>query len=212
MLGFLLLGDRLTLTELAALVAVLAGLLLTTRIAENGQTDVASADGVIITPVGLRRRVASAVRVRSGGLPRREVGLALLSAFAYALGNVIRSDAVREWNEPVIGGLLGAATATFLYFSVHTSPRELWCQVQRGDRRGILLWSLSGALTVSAQICVIAATRHIEVAVAIAISSPLPVIVVPASLLLFGNQERLTWRTAAGICLILAGVGSLLLV
>lgn len=221
-LGFLFLHERLRLGDLAAMAAVLGGLLLTSRVREQEAPQVAPVEAAVLVgnavgavpPAGRsapRDGMMSRLRQPTVALPRREIGLALFSALAYAIGNVIRSDAVHRWSEPILGGLLGASAGTAVYLVVHTSPRELWRGVRVADRTGVALWVLSGVVTVTAQVCVIAATLHIQVAIAIVISSALPVIVVPASLLLFGNKERISAHTVLGIALILAGVAALLL-
>jgi drug/metabolite transporter (DMT)-like permease len=137
--------------------------------------------------------------------------MALLGALAYAVGNVVRSSGVREWNEPIFGGFVGALAGTLGYLLFHTHVPTVVARVRQADRLGIVLWSVSGVLTVSAQIATIAATRYIPIAVAVVVSAALPVIVIPASVFLLKNKEAVTGRTIVGGLLILSGVAGLLL-
>jgi len=83
--------------------------------------------------------------------------------------------------------------------------------LRAADRRGLLLWSVAGATTIAGQICVIAATVHIPVAVAVAISSATPVLIIPVSVLVLRNVEAIRPRTVLGALLIVAGVVTLVL-
>lgn len=180
-LGWLLLGERLGPVELACMGGVMLGLYL--------------ASG----------------RLAGGTVPWREIGVGLFSAAAYAVGNIIRGDALDRWSEPLLGALAGAVAATVVYAALH---RPAWSAVAgpRRPRRGLALWLLSGALTIGGQACVIASTAYLPVSVAVAISAATPMVVIPVSVLLFANRERVRPRTAVGAVLIAGGVAGLLLV
>jgi drug/metabolite transporter (DMT)-like permease len=70
---------------------------------------------------------------------------------------------------------------------------------------------LAGVLTISAQISVIGATGYLPVAIVLVISSALPLVVVPVSLLVLRNVEELRATTLLGTGLVLAGVTGILL-
>ncbi len=219
LLGWVFLDEHLGPVDLVLMALVLVGLYFTSRVPAKEEPDAGEANerGVLVVAEGVsgapapRSAAVRGVRVGGAGIPRRELGLALFSAATYAVGNVLRSAGVHRWDEPVIGGFLGALTGTLAYLTLHTSVRRLWPDVRAADKVGVRLWMLSGVLTVTAQICVIASTSYIPVALAVVISSALPVIVVPVSVFLLGNRERITGQTVAGTSMVLVGVAALLL-
>jgi drug/metabolite transporter (DMT)-like permease len=83
--------------------------------------------------------------------------------------------------------------------------------VRTSDRRGVLMFAISGMLTISAQMCVIAAMRYAPVAVVALITLCTPLIVFPLSYFLLKNQERIGAITLAGGALVLAGIAVLIL-
>lgn len=208
-ISWVFLGESLGVWAIVFIAAVLGGLYLTTRVrVQPVRVLVAPGDGPE-QPTGGADAPATAKFV---SLPRREITWALVGALSYAIGNVVRSSGVRDWNEPIFGGFLGAVAGTIAYLLLHTELRTLVGRVRESDRLGVWLWGLSGVLTISAQISLIAATRHIPIAIGVVISAALPVLVIPASVILFHNKEAVTARTFAGSLLVLAGVAGLLLV
>ncbi len=189
--AWLLLGEALTPAVLASGVAVLAGLYLTSRRAGT--------DGRDPLLPGAR------------SIPLAEIGLALLGAIAYGLGNVARGAAVRDWEAPVVGGLVGALAGLVIYSLLNTDLRKLAGAVRGADPVGRRLWLFTGILTIGAQTCLIAATLHIPVAVAVVISSAVPAIVLPISAVFLRRTEAVGLRTGAGVLLILGGVAGLVL-
>jgi drug/metabolite transporter (DMT)-like permease len=206
-ISWVFLGEALGLPSVAFIAAVVAGLYLTTRVRVD-RVSVLTGDAALPVHPG---HLPNDHQGTYGGLPTREVTMALLGALAYAVGNVVRSSGVREWNEPIFGGFVGALAGTLAYLLFHTHVPTVVARVRQADRLGIVLWSVSGVLTVSAQIATIAATRYIPIAVAVVVSAALPVIVIPASVLLLKNKEAVTGRTIVGGLLILGGVAGLLL-
>lgn len=136
---------------------------------------------------------------------------AVIATASYGLGNVLRGGAVEDWNEPIAGGVLGAVTATLAYLLFHISPRGFLARVRRADRRGLAWWTLTGGLTIAGQMSVIGSAAHIDVAVAVAISSALPMIVIPVSVVVLKIREAVTVVTALGAALITGGVAWLVL-
>ena len=199
LIGWILLGESLGPAGALFVLLVIGGLYLTSRIPARIPVPAGSGD---VPPDGAPSRTA---------LPRGEVVVALVGALSYAVGNVIRSGAVRDWDQAVFGGLLGAVCATVVYLVVHTDIPRLAQRLRTAPPSGLWLWGLSGVLTISAQISLIASTRTIPVAVGVVVAAAIPLIVVPAGALLFGNTEGVTARTVVGIVLIFGGVAGLIL-
>lgn len=203
-ISWIFLGEALVPAAIGFVLLVIGGLYLTSQVPANVRVPVAPGSGDVDAdaPTQERRRIR---------LPRREVLLGLVGAVSYAVGNVIRSTAVRHWDEAVFGGFVGASAATLIYLALHTDVRKLSGRMRHADRLGLAMWGISGVLTISAQISLIASTRYIPVAVGVVIAAAIPVLVIPASLLLFRNSEAVTARTVAGVLLILGGVAGLVL-
>jgi drug/metabolite transporter (DMT)-like permease len=189
--AWLLLGEALPPLAVVYGLAVLAGLYLTSRQR---------------TPAGTPPLPPGPVSI-----PLVEFGLALLGAVAYGLGNVARGAGVRDWEAPIVGGLVGATAGFLLYGLVNTDLRKLADGVRRADPRGRRLWVLCGILTIGAQTCLIAASLYIPVAIAVVISSAVPAVVLPVSVFFLRRAESVGIATGMGILLILAGVAGLVL-
>ena len=84
-------------------------------------------------------------------------------------------------------------------------------QLWSASPKGILLWALTGLLTISAQISVIAATAYSPVAIVLVISSALPIVVIPVSLFVLRSAEGIRVATVVGAGVVLAGVSGILL-
>ena len=183
------LQETLSRVALAALAVVVIGLFLTTQVPAP----------------------ATGMRESPRNLPLAVVGPALVAALCYGLGNVARGAAVDTWHEPLVGGFLGAVTGIIAYLLVGIPVRRLIADLRTADRRGVWLWSLAGAVTIAGQVAVIAATEYIPIAVAVAISSALPIVVIPVSVLVRGDAQRVTRRTVAGAALVVGGVLAMVL-
>ncbi|MBB5786874.1 DMT family transporter [Jiangella mangrovi] len=174
---------------------------------------------VIVVGVYLTNRRTDRLSPALSGASRREsarerlalLAPAVVATASYGLGNVLRGGAVEDWNEPIAGGVLGAISATLAYLLFHISPRGFLDRVRRADRRGVAWWTLTGGLTIGGQMTVIGSAAHIDVAVAVAISSALPMIVIPVSVVVFRIREGVTAVTALGAALISGGVAWLVL-
>jgi drug/metabolite transporter (DMT)-like permease len=141
----------------------------------------------------------------------RDVALALVGAAAYGVGNVVRGAGVREWAEPVLGSLVGAAAGLVVYALLGLDLRKVGAAVRGADPVGRWQWVLSGVLTISAQTCLIAASQYIPVAVAVVISAALPVVVLPLSVVFLRRTEAVGVATGVGVLLVFAGVTGLVL-
>jgi drug/metabolite transporter (DMT)-like permease len=144
-------------------------------------------------------------------LPVRLLLPAVLSAAAYGAGNVLRAGALDTWREPVLGGFVGALAGMVAYTTFHVVPRRVTRRLRDVTVPGVALWGLAGVLTISAQVSVIAATAYIPVAVVLVISSALPIVVIPVSLLVLGKAEDIGSTTVLGALLVLVGVSGILL-
>lgn len=206
--AWIFLGEALPPLAILFVLVVVAGLWLTTR-GSPAPEPVPVAAGGTVEPA---RSAAVSGRMPShGSLTPPQIGLALLGAVAYGVGNVVRSAGVRAWEAPVFGSLVGAAAGLVLFVALHTDLRSLAAEVGRGDRLGIGLWVLSGVLTIVAQMSVIGATLYIPVAVAVVISAAIPVVILPVSVFFLRGTETVTVGTAMGALLVLTGVTCLIL-
>ena len=105
---------------------------LTPRIASGMALTVAGLVLVSCKPGLFSRRKASAVQAAvppaTFTLHQRLLQSALLlglgSSLAYAIGNVLRGSAVRLWNEPILGALVGAVCGLVLHLSFSSGKRQ----------------------------------------------------------------------------------------
>lgn len=161
-----------------------------------------------------RRQHAGPPPVRAR-LADRIKGSALMlgagGSMAYAIGTVVRGAAIRDWNQPIVGALLGAATGLLLSLALGREIRGLPASLRAADRRGLLLFAVCGLLTISAQICSIWSLRYIEVALSNLITLSTPLLVIPGGYYLLAQKEVLSARTWMGGAMVLAGVAVLTL-
>ena len=189
--AWVLLGEALGPVAVLCALAVLAGVYLTSR------------------PAGVGRSVTA--RIGDRPLSPAQLGPGLLAAAAYGLGNVARGAGVRDWEAPVVGGLIGAVAGLLAYALVNTDLRKLAGALRGADPVGRRLWLLSGFFSIAAQTCQIAATQYIPVAIAVVISVASPVVLLPVSVLFLRRTEAVGLSTAIGAGLVLAGVAGLVL-
>jgi drug/metabolite transporter (DMT)-like permease len=142
---------------------------------------------------------------------RAVLWLGLGGALAYAIGSVLRAQAVRGWNEPILGALVGASSGLLLHAALNRGNAGLVAKLKSADRRGLLTYAASGVLTICAQICAIASFRYIAVSLSSLIVLCTPVLVVPASYVLFKNRDGITWRTWIGGLLTMLGISAIVL-
>ncbi len=202
-IAWIVLGERLEAMTLGAMAVALAGLVLVS--APPKPSPGTGADAA--TAAGTRRRAPASpwrrgLRALSG--PGALLGVG--SSAAYAIGNVLRGYAIRQWDEVILGGLLGALAAMMLQLMFGSGNVEAWRSMRTADRTGILLFAASGMLTISGQMCVIAALRHTPVAIVALITLCTPLLVFPMSYFLLKNEEGINARTVTGGLLTLAGI------
>jgi drug/metabolite transporter (DMT)-like permease len=137
--------------------------------------------------------------------------LGLCGSLAYGFSNVLRGAAVREWNEPVLGGLFGASSGFLLHLLFTSKKLELYERLKISDKRGIWLFTLVGISTIFGQILTISAMRFLPVSIVTLVTLCTPLLVIPLSFLLFDDTERITKKFIFGAALTLAGVFIVLL-
>lgn len=211
-LAFAFLAQRLRLVEVALVAVVLGGLFLVNRsraaIAPEGQPlAVADAAG---PPEAGRGGTVTVRRVRDAAIRQRLLLVALGSGLAYATANVMRSGAINRWNEPFVGSLLGALAGVACYLTFHIRVREVPARLKVTERRGLVMFAVSGTLTILAQTATIASLRYLPVAIANIFAVSLPILVVPLSFLVLRNREGITGLTVVGVAVTWGGVLGLL--
>lgn len=206
LMAWLLLGERLSVLAALGMLMTIAGLMLVSYkpgfFSRRNAVVVMPPDGGP-APAALK----SSVMQRAMGRVMQSVFLlGVGSSMAYAIGNVLRGSAVRGWNEPVLGALVGALSGLALHLLFSTGKREIMQRLRTADRGGLALFALIGVSTISAQICVIGAMRYIPLSVATLVTLCTPILVFPLSHLLFKNQDKITAVTLAGSGLTLLGI------
>jgi len=161
--------------------------------------------------VNAPRVLWGAARQGAGYLLHSGALLAFGSSVSYAVANVLRGAAVRRWSEPVLGGAIAALAGLVAQGALMGDVRTSLRRVFRSERRGLMLYTLTGALMIGAQISLIGSMAYIPIGVANLIGLATPLLVTPASMLLLKNQEGITGKTLLGMCLVLTGIAVLVL-
>ena len=141
----------------------------------------------------------------------RAAVLTILTVVYFGFGNAIRGAGIRDWNEPIFGALVGAATAITCELLVSRDWRARWRALQAADRRGLALYAISGVATASGTMFSSVSMHYIEIAIATLVGYTTPLVVFPISVLVLRNRESLTLRTACGAVMVLAGIALLAL-
>jgi drug/metabolite transporter (DMT)-like permease len=132
--------------------------------------------------------------------------LGLCSSMAYAVGNVLRGAAVRQWSEPILGALLGAVVGLVLHLALSKDKSTMVSRLRTSSKRGVWLFILIGVCTISGQISTISAMRFIPVSIATLVTLCTPLLVIPLSRVVYKNQERLSAIALLGASLTLLGM------
>lgn len=202
LMAWLLLGERLTLLVAGGMAMAIGGLVLVSykpgffsrRQAVVNTVSSPGSSPMTIKPTVHERLLQSALLLGLG------------SSLAYAIGNVLRGAAVRDWNEPILGALAGAVCGLVLHLAFSPGKRELVARLRAASGSGAWLYALIGVCTISAQICVISSMRYIPLAIATLVTLCTPLLVFPLSHLLFKDQEEITAATLLGSALTLLGI------
>lgn len=189
LLGWVLLGEQLGAMALAGMGLGVMGL-----IAMSGGA-------------GRKYPGASAQRRAHKHLATRVVlTLGLGASAAYAVSNVLRAAAVREWNEPVAGATLGALAGLIVLLTVTGRRLPAIGAAIRAQPASALMYCGVGAMQITAQTLTIASMKYIPASLAALITMCSPLLVVPVSLLFLRQDEELRPATVAGILMAIAGV------
>lgn len=202
LMAWLLLGERLSALVAFGMVMTIGGLILVSYkpgfFSRRGPTPELPPDGgpaPAAMKFGLRQQLLQSVFF-----------LGLGSSLAYAIGNVLRGSAVRSWNEPVLGALVGAVCGLALHLAFSSDKGGIAARLRSASRSGMVLYALIGVTTIAAQMCVISSMRYIPLSVATLVTLCTPVLVFPLSHLLFRNDDKITAATLAGSGLTLLGI------
>ena len=197
LIAWLWLGEHLSLMAAVGMVMAIAGLMLVSYKPRSPAPEKVAGLSTMPAPTSTstRERLLQSVLL-----------LGLGSSFAYAIGNVLRGAAVRSWNEPVAGALVGAVLGLALHLAFSADKKGLIGRLQQANRQGIRLYALMGVCTISGQMCLIGAMRFIPVSVATLMTLCTPLLVFPLSHLLFKNSGDVTRNTVLGGALALAGI------
>jgi len=205
-IAWLFLGEVLHWIDVSAIVLILFGLFLVSYVPQvAGKREAAAGQEQMASKNQLKQVVSIKWLIQSGIL------LAFLSSMSYALGNIVRGVAIQSWQEPILGGVLGAFAGFILHTVTNKHTRHFFLELKKADSLGITLFAISGCITISAQILVIASMHYIPISIANLITLSTPVLVTPASYFLFKNQEKVTAVTIAGIVLVLSGISLVVL-
>ena len=198
-IAWLFLKEQLSSRDLSSILLILFGLFLVSYIPQGSKK----------SEIAQKRKIINFQpfpQLTLKGFVQSGVIVALLSSFSYAIGNVIRGAAILNWDQPILGGALGALLGFVLHAATSKSKHNFWKQLKEADTTGIWLYVISGIITISAQISVIASMRYIPISVANLITLSTPILVTPVSYFLFKNQEGITYQTIIGISLVLSGL------
>ena len=116
--------------------------------------------------------------------------LGLGSAAAYGAGNALRGVGVRIWSEPMVGTLIGTVVGFLLqaFISARRSA-ELLSRLRSADHTGLTLYLFVGITGIAAQALSVVAMQYIPVAEVALITASTPLLVLPATVVLFPRRE-----------------------
>ena len=201
LIAWVALGETLSPVRLGAIVFTIFGLALIGYVPGTLSRRRHALDATAARP-----RASLAARLKSSTLMLGTGG-----SIAYAISTVARGAAIRDWNAPLVGALLGASTGLLLHVVFSPGIRTMAAGLGTADRRGVVLFVASGVLSIAAQICSIWSLRYVDVALSNLITLSTPLLVIPCGYYLFEKKEMLSLRTWMGGAMVLAGVATLTL-
>jgi len=182
--AWLIIDERLGVYELCLMAVVIVGLWIT-QLSASGPRSAAR-----LSPSALRRGML----------------VGMLAVAGFGLGNALRGVAMRGWDEAIFGTLIATVSA----LACHRVSVRDWDKVgvalRSGDRRGMALFVASGVASAAGSMLTTSAMHYIEIAIATLITFTTPLVIFPVTVFLLGNREGLSWRSACGALLVLAGV------
>lgn len=137
---------------------------------------------------------------------RRFALIGLGSATAYSVSYILRAVSVESWNEPIAGVVLGACAGSLALAVVHRRQLAPVRQRAAAQPGAAMVYAGIGCMQVVAQGLMIASLVHIPASIAALITMCSPLVVLPASLLLFRNRERIGFLVVLGLLITIGGV------
>jgi drug/metabolite transporter (DMT)-like permease len=111
------------------------------------------------------------------------------AAAAYSGSNVFRASAVREWDEPLLGTMLGALAGLGALLLAGRNQLAAYVREIRAQPVGAWTYFAVGALQFVGQVLVIASMKYIPAGLAALISMCTPLVVMPISYFVLRKQE-----------------------
>ncbi|CAA9313089.1 MAG: hypothetical protein AVDCRST_MAG93-5353 [uncultured Chloroflexia bacterium] len=207
-IAWLVLGQTLTKMDVGAASSILLGLCLANYRPPDRRSD--ASDRPNATAVA-QERTPNTLTCRFRTMLGSGTFLAIFGAFSYAVSNVLRGSAIRDWNEPMLGVLVGASVGLGAYVLLSSEAQAFPDNLKHADRKGIYLYAFSGILTMLAQACMITAMWYLPVPIVTLITLSTPILVIPAGIFLLRNREKISALTVFGSALVLAGITTMLL-
>jgi drug/metabolite transporter (DMT)-like permease len=133
------------------------------------------------------------------------------SAVAYSLSHVFRASGVREWNEPLMGTLIGVASGLLVLALASRRRLVEYIRKAKAHPEAARVYAGVGCLQFLAQALVIASMKYIPTSMAALISMCTPLVIMPVSFFVLRNRERLNAMTVLGILVTMAGIALLIL-
>lgn len=169
--------------------------------------------GIALGVVGLATTGLGSRRAGKPALPhqqqidlRRFLLIGLGSSTAYSVSHILRAGAIGSWNEPVAGVALGACAGTLALVFVNRRRLAPLRQRAAAQPRTAAVYAGIGCMQVVAQTFMIASLAHIPASIAALITMCTPLVVMPASLLLFRNREGIGFFVVLGMLITIGGV------
>lgn len=199
-------------TSSPLITALLGWLLLGQQLSPLALTGIAlGVVGLATTSLGSRQaRTATAQQAPAIDL-RGFVLIGLGSSTAYSVSHILRAGAITSWNEPIAGVALGAVAGTLALAIVNRRKLPQLRQRIAAQPRPAAVYAGVGCLQILAQACMIASLAHIPASIAALITMCTPLLILPASLLLFKNRERIGPFVVLGLLITIGGVALTLL-
>jgi len=196
--GWIFLGEVIGALGVVGIAVGIVGLLTTGLGIDRAQRK--SASPSTATPTGRKRGFILATLL-----------LGLGSAVAYSLSHVFRASGVREWNEPLMGTLIGVASGLLVLGIAGRRRLPEYVREARACPRAARVFFGVGCLQFVAQALVIASMKYIPAGMAALIAMCTPLVIMPVSYFFLRNHERLNGVTVLGIVFTLAGLALLVL-
>lgn len=205
-IAWLFLGETLKWLDISAIILILCGLAFVSVVPYLNSRKEAAAQKEQIDYIEKPKPFVS-----MKGLVQSGILVALFGSLSYAMSGIVRGVAIQNWNEPILGGVIGAIAGFFLHAITKKDTRHFFREIKKADKTGVMMFGVSGILTITAQIAVIASMHYIPISIANLISISTPVLVTPISYFLFKNKEQITAMTFLGILFVLGGITIVLL-